>query len=158
MAFLTSRRGSGEPNVAKAFETIDQTAISLKASAISSRDKAQAGTVTSYDLIDGLMGNLRRGKQILDTLAAVDGLKEYAAAQYADVLGYDIAAAFLAMRNEVNATITFLEANYPNDAGSLRHVSFVGDGSGSIVYYSAFSAPERTALVNRLNALVAAID
>jgi hypothetical protein len=158
MAFLTSQRGSGEPNVAKAFEKIDQTAISIKASAISSRDRAQAGTVTAGDLLDGLMGNLSRGKAILDALAGIDGLAAYAASQYTDVPGYDIVAQFQAMRAEVNNTISFFETNYPNDAGNLRKWSWVGDGSGVLVNYSAFTAPQRTAIVNRLNALIAAID
>jgi hypothetical protein len=158
MAFLTSQRGSGEPNVAKAFEKADQTAISIKSSAIASRDRAQAGTVTAGDLIDGLLGNLSRGKAILDALASIDGLAEYAAAQYADAPGYDIVAQFQTMRTEINSTIAFLEANYPNDAGSLRRSSFVGDGSGTLVSYANFTAPQRAAIVTRLNALIAAID
>lgn len=159
MAFLTSQRGSGEPNVAKAFEKIDQTVITIKSSAIASRDRAQVGTVTAGDLIDGLLGNLSRGKAILDALASIDGLAEYAAAQYADVPGYDIVAQFNAMRTEINTTITFLEANYPKDAdGNLKKCSFVGNGSGVLVSYASFTVNQRNAIVTRLNALIAAID
>lgn len=158
MAFLTSVRGSGEPNVAKAFEKIDQTAITIKASAIASRDRAQAGTITAGDILDGLVGNLSRGKVILDSLASVDGLAEYAASQYADVLNYDIVSEFQAMRTEINATIDFFEANYPNDTGNLRKWSWVGDGSGNLVNYASFTVGQRNAIVTRLNALIAVID
>lgn len=160
MAFLTSQRGSGSPNVAKAFEKIDQTVVTIKASAVSARDRAQAGTINAGDLIDGLIGNLSRGKVILDALAATPGLAAYAASQYSDVPGYAeiLVAEFQAMRSEINSTIIFFEQNYPNDSGSLRKVLFVGDGSGNVVPYAAFTAPQRTAIVNRLNALIATID
>lgn len=159
MAFLTSQRGSGEPNVAKAFEKIDQTVIAIKASAIASRDRAVAATVTAGDLIDGLLGNLSRGKTILDALASIDGLAAYAAAQYADVPGYDIVAQFNAMRTEINTTITFLETNYPKDAdGNIKKCSFVGDGSGNLVTYAGFTLAQRNATITRLNLLIAAID
>ena len=114
--------------------------------------------MTAADLLVNLMGNLARVKAGFNGLAAIDGLAEYGASQYADVLGYDIVAEFLAMRNAVNATITFFEANYPNDTGSLRRLSFVGDGSGNVVPYAAFTVGQRNAIVAQLNALIAAID
>lgn len=159
MAFLTSRRGSGSTNVARAFERADQTAISIKASAIVTRDKTQAGTVNATDLIDGFLANLQRGKVILQAAAAVAGVGSYAAEQYADVPGYNIGTEFTNMMNEVNTTITFFEVNYPKDAdGNLKLKSFVGDGTGNTVPYAGFSAGQRTAIANRLTALIAAID
>ncbi len=159
MAFLTSQRGSGEPNVAKAFEKADQTVIAIKSSAIACRDRAQAGTVTAVDIIDGLMGNLQRGKAILALASGVDGIVPYAASQYADVANYDIAAEFTAMMTEINDTITFFEQNYPKDAdGNLKRMSFAGDGNGTITTYATFSAGQRNAIVSRLNSLLATID
>lgn len=158
MAFLTSQRGAGTPNVAEAFKRIDQIAISIKASALQSLARAQAGTVTATDLLDNLMGNLSRGKAALDALVGLPGLAAYAAEQYADVPGYDIVAQFQAMRNEINTTILFFETNYPNDAGNLLKVSWVGDGSGNTNVYASFTAPQRNAIVTRLTALAAAID
>ncbi len=159
MAFLTSQRGSGSPNVAKAFEKADQCVISIKVSAVASRDKAQAGTITSADIIDGLVGNLQRGKAILAGIATTPGIVEYAASQYADVANYDVAAQFTAMMDEINTTITFFEQNYPKDTdGNIKRLSFVGDGSGNLVSYAAFNQTQRNAIVTRINALLATID
>jgi hypothetical protein len=160
MAFYTSQRGSGAPNVAQAFQSADQAAIQVKKAATVARDKALSGTLTASDILDSLIGILVDSKAKLLTAAAVPGIAEYAAAQF-DVPGYEalIGSQFQAMINEITATIAFFVQGYPKDAdGNLKKHSFKPDGSGEFVVYAGFSSPQRTATAQRLNALLATID
>jgi hypothetical protein len=158
MAFLTSQRGSGAPNVAQAFESADRAAILVKRAATTARDKALNGTLTASDILDGLMGVLVSSKAKLIAAAGVPGIAQYAASQYADA-SYDVAAQFSAMMAEINNTITFFVNGYPKDAdGNLKKHAFHADGSGNIVVYSAFTSAQRNATAQRLNALLATID
>jgi hypothetical protein len=160
MAFLTSQRGSGAPNVAQAFESADRAAILVKRAATVARDKALNGTLTASDILDSLIGVLVSSKAKLIAAAGVPGIAAYAASQF-DVAGYDqlIASQFQAMVNEINNTITFFVNGYPKDAdGNLKKHAFHADGSGNIVVYSAFTSAQRNATAQRLNALLATID
>jgi hypothetical protein len=159
MAFLTSQRGSGSPNVAVAFNKADIAAIQVKKSATAARDRAQAGTLTASDILDSLMGILVSAKATLDAAADVPGIGAYSTEQYADAAGYNVATQFAAMMAEIDTTITFFVNNYPKDAdGNLKKYSFNADGSGNVVSYNGFSPAQRTAVVNRLNSLLATID
>lgn len=159
MAFLTSQRGAGTPNVALGFANGDRAAVAIKTIALLVRDKAQAGTVTSSDILDGLLKTLVVSKATLEAAADTPGIGAYAAEQYADVAGYNVGAEFTAMMAEINTTIDFLVQNYPKDAdGNLKKLSFNADNSGNLVSYSAFTSPQRTAIANRMIALLATID
>jgi hypothetical protein len=159
MAFLTSQRGAGTPNVALGFSNADRAAVAIKNIAVIVRDKAQAGTVTASDILDGLLQTLVIGKATLMAASGTPGIGAYASEQYADVPGYNVATEFTAMMDEINTTITFLVQNYPKDAdGNLKKLSFNADNSGNLVSFSAFTAPQRTAVSNRMIALLATID
>ena len=161
MAYLTSQRGSGAPNVAQAFETADQAAIRIKKAATSARDKALNGTLSASDILDSLIGILVDAKAKLIAASSVPGIGAYAASQFADVAGYkdNIGMQFAAMLNEINTTISFFVGGYPKDAdGNLKKHSFNPDGSGNIVVFSAFTSQQRAATAQRLNALLATID
>jgi hypothetical protein len=158
MAFKTSQRGSGSPIVAKAFSRSDEAAIRIKDAATLVRDKTAADTVTASDILNNLVQTLRLGKAALQAAADTPGIGAYAASQYSDVVDYAVGAEFTAMMAQINTTIAFFIANYPNDSGSLRNVQWDQDNSGALVSYTAFTAPQKAAIITRLDALLATID
>ena len=159
MPFLTSKRGSGSVNAARAFSNADASAIRVKASAEYVKARAQASTLTASDLIDNLRGTLVTERAILDAASQTPGVAAYAAEQFPDVAGYDVTAAYQAMIIAIDDTIAWLITNYPLDAeGCLKKLKWAPDSSGNLVAYDDFSAGQLSAVVTQCDALIATID
>lgn len=155
MAFRTQNQNL-TPAVQFAFAL--RLAAQIKREAIVHRDRAVAGSVSAADLYTGLLDTLVNNRAGLETARTTPGIVVYAQEQ-ADDPAYDIAAEFTAMMSEIDATISWLETNFPvSNQGFLELWSWVGDGSGALVANIITNPGELSALETRLNALIATIN
>jgi len=143
---------------AEQFDRALQLASQVKRSANSFRDMAVAGSVRTDDLFNGLVNHLFQIRQGLAKAQATPGMAQYAKDQFNDP-AYDVAAEFTTMMAEINTMTAFLEANYPTGPGGhLQTRLFVGDGSGATVSDTITNPSQLTALITRLDALIAVIE
>lgn len=156
LAYPTSRRSV--PPVASVFNRGDQAAIQIKSIAESARASAQANTLTSSEVLDGVLDTCVRGRAVLLEASAHQGIAAHAQAQYADIQGLNIGAEFTAMIAAIDSVIAWIFANYPREAatGSLRAVRFVD--SGGVLEGFTFTPTQETAFIAVLDPLIAAID
>ncbi len=140
------------------FERAIGVAVQVKAQAEAFKVMAQGGSVLVSDLFGGLRDTLAEGRKELNTAKTTGGMAEYAKEQFDDP-AYDIVAEFTAMMAEIDGTLTWLEANFPKDAGDRLLVwMFVGDGSGDVVSDTITNGASLAALIGKLDTLIAAID
>lgn len=130
-----------------------RTAARLKSEVSQARAKMLAGDVTADLILTVVRGNLEAAKATFAEVAATPGIGAEAQRQYAGVPGLDIAAEFTAMANAVDATLSWLVANYPKDANG-RLAVVVWDGTDGALAQVTFT-PAQTA---GLAALLADID
>ncbi len=134
-----------------------RAAAQLKREAQNYRVLAVAGSVRLADIETGLLSILRDSKIVLEKAQATPNMVAYAQAQFE--AGYDIATEFTAMMGEISTLLTWLENNFPTDAGGhLQSRTFVSDGSGKTQSALLTDATALTALIARLDALIATID
>jgi hypothetical protein len=153
MAFPSSV-GTKSDSLADAWERARAVASSVKQQAQNLNALSLAGPVAGPSIIR-FCGDLADARDVFTRLAAVPGLGAYAQEQVADP-ALNVANEFNAMVAAIDATRTWITANFPKDAGSyLLAVSF--DANGRTVertFDSAALAGFRT----QLAALIATID
>lgn len=155
MSFLTQNVND---TPAQQYRRALQIASQLRAQAVVYRDQAQAGSVRAMDLDTGLLFVLVESRIELQRARNAPGIVDYAKAQQDDP-AYNIALEFTAMIAELDTTLAWMEANFPQDGtGHIITKTFVGDGSGQVQSDTITDPTALTALTTRLNALIATID
>lgn len=155
---MSFRTKSTQDIPSEQFPVALQLASQAKNSAVAFRAMAVAGSVKVGDLFEGLVNHLFQIRQGLTRAQTTPGMAQYAKDQFND-LAYDVVAEFASMMAEIDLTTAFLEANYPTGPdGHLQTRTFVGDGSGATVSAVITSAAALSALITRLDALIATID
>ena len=153
MAF-PSTIGSKPDSLDTAWAQARAYAGSVKQRSVSITAASNAGAVSAVEII-ALAADLATARENLARIAAVPGIGAYAQAQVSDAT-LDVAAAFTAMVNAIDATRTWIVTNFPKDgSGYLLAAQF--DGTGRITYRT-FDTVQLAGLRTQLAALIATID
>ena len=110
---------------------VDRTALALQARAISIRDSSLSGPISRYTVVNFL-------REVVNAVGVFDAastlgapLVAYARDQKNDQT-IDVAAEFTAMRNAADGLATWINANFPTDAGSGAVLLQSMDASGNL--------------------------
>ncbi len=143
---------------AEQFDRALQSANQIRRTAVAFRALAVGGSVRTDDLFTGLIHQLFQIRQSLLKAKTTPGIVQYAKDQFDDP-AYDIVTEFTTMLSEIDATTGFFETNFPKGPGGhLLIRTFVGDGSGDTVADTITDSGQLTAMIGRLDALIATID
>jgi hypothetical protein len=142
---------SGKVTLAKAWGQVTGTAAYIKQSAI---DLSGASSISRMEVLR--FGNLLADALArLEQYAATPGLADYATNELNDP-SIDITAEYVTMRTEIVATQDWIVSNFPRDT-SNNLVVFSFDVSKKFTDIT-LTAPQLTAFMSRLTALIATID
>lgn len=135
---------------------IGQVATATRNLALSASARAAAGSALATEVLD-LDIRLRRYRAELVTAAAVDGIREYAAAQSA-FAGLDVVAEWNTMIGAIDNVTAWIRANFPTSTvGGVTYLlrdTWGEAGPESRSFTAAQLAPLRT----RLDALAATVS
>src|SRR4051812_21681277 len=100
--------------LARVWEDVQNTAIYLSAAAREQSNAAASGNVSSTFILS-FEARLRGFRDQLDQAAAVPNIAAYVNTLPDKPVGYDVIAQFSAMRTQIVATVTWIQANFPRD-------------------------------------------
>lgn len=154
MAFPSSSGSQGDDKH-EAWVASRNIATQVKTSAQNVRTLSAAGTLASSNLLD-FVTYLAEARAGLQTCAQVPGIQTYAQEQLEDP-SIDLTAEFIAMRDQMDATRTWITTNFPKEAtsGYLLAQTFTADGRQAD---RVFTAAQTAGLRTVLDALIATID
>ena len=153
MAF-PSDLGTKADDLTRAWARARQFAGAIKRDATNIKTLSAAGTAGASDILSFSV-RLADAKAELAKSAAVPGIAAYAQAQINDP-AFDVAAAFTAMRDGIDACTAWVVANFPKDGGGfLLAQTIAADGRPAD---RVFSAAGTATLRTQLDALIATID
>lgn len=151
MSFPTNQ--SAPETQAEAWKKIMAEAGRVKLFAQQIRDRSAAGPVSAIDVTNYVSG-LAASKTEIARLAGTPGLQAYAQAEYP---GLNITTEYNTMAAQIDATVSWIVANYPKTSGTneLRERTMGADGRTTAVQFSSASlAGFRTTL----DALIATLN
>lgn len=147
MAFKTAE------HLARAFVDATTRAAALKTYVQSVRNASAAGPISGNVIVE-LYLRLVADKARFDAIAATPGIGQYAKDQYNDDT-YDVAAEFTAMVNAITAVGTWINTNFPKDAGGyILKDQLTASGVDVRTFSTASLATFRT----QLDSLIATIQ
>ncbi len=149
MAFPASNQ-----NLDNAYRAIKEAALQVKTQSQTMRTAA-AGPGLSADRIVFYAQFLNTTKARMATLASTPGLPAYAQTQENNG-ALDIAAEYNAMVAQINATMAWIGANFPEDASGYK-LAFTLDANG-VLTWRTFTAGSLSTFVTVLDALIATIN
>lgn len=148
MAFPASSQA-----LANAYALIKGRANGIKSETVQLRNASAAGTILAERII-GYVAMLARSKLELASLADTPGLVAYAQAQENNV-NLDISVEYTAMLEQINATISWITTNFPQDASGYK-LAFQLGADGTLNWRS-FSSASLATFRSQLDALSATI-
>lgn len=148
MAFLISTQ-----TLSQAWEDAQNLARACKSATQQQRAAAVAGGVPASRLLH-FERELRSVRDRLATIAALPGLAAYVTSQPDTPAGYVVSTEYTALRAQLVATIDWMRANFPKDAGGyLLERQWAADGPSERTFTSA----QLSGYVTQLDALLAAL-
>ena len=137
----------------KVLDKIDERIAYLKQFCIRIRDRAASGPIQATTIVDTFI-NLQSERTALVGASAVPGLVAYAKAQKGDET-LDIVVEFNAVIAAIDATIAWINTNFPKDAnGFLLRETWGANGPVDRTFTVAQTANFRTVLqgiIDRIN-------
>lgn len=133
-------------------ENIDRQLIALKLYAQQHRNAAAAGNVESSRVL-GLHKNLRRERAALSAAASTPGLAQFARDQKSNQ-SLDVVAEFNAVMAAIDGTISWVETNFPKDAGGFLLAQTITAGE---VTDRMFTPAQTAGLRTQLDTLISTI-
>lgn len=154
MAF-PSASGTKQFVHADTWQASRNTASTVKQRSQTVRNASAAGPISAKDIID-LATILADADAFFATAAAVPGIQAYVRNQIDDQT-FDLAANFTAMRNEIQATVTWIKNNFPKDLINnwLFALTFTAEGR---FQWRTLTTAQTAGLRTQLDNLIATID
>lgn len=153
MAFITTRN---RQNLDRAFLQAQELARRVRERTQTTRDRAAAGNITAYEILNSVYSEFKGARDSFQTLASVEGIAAYAQGQFPDLPGYDIATEFTAMTTAIDGVLSWVRANFPDDGGGfLLALSFDVDDT---IKPAEFTPAQTVGLRSALDAVLLAID
>lgn len=150
MPFKSSAGGDA---LGQAYDAVRAVAGAIKREAQTLHDQCAAGDVEAWRIAQ-YCESLSNSRDRLAALAAIPGLGAYAQAQENDP-AYDVAAEYATMRDAIDATRTWIVANFPKDAsGYLQAFQFTAQAK---LARRALTTAQTAGLRTTLQSLIATI-
>lgn len=126
------------------YQLAQDTSRNLKQACASLIARAAAGNITSSDIF-GIYTRMGNDSATLTTVAAVQGLADYAQSQANDP-AYNVGTEFTAMQNAITSARSWVTTNFPASGGYLQSHQFSGGAIVERIFTPAQTAGLRTAL------------
>lgn len=138
-----------------ALRDLDNTFLNVRRESLILHDASLAGNI-SAEQIDRIIAFFSNVKTLAAQYIITPGLQAFAAAQRADVPGYDIILEHNTVIAAIDAVVNWMSVNFPKD-GNGYELAYTRDVNGNKTYRT-FSTASASSLRTLLQSIINAIE